>query len=306
MMYQGFAGEYEAPSSRCSSASPAGDSLTYYPSPADSFSSMGSPVNSQVRAVARPPRGSVLGVPGRRWARGGGGARIGPGRGGAGPEGRGRLQPGRGQRGERPRRRRGAGGGSRGPGCALRRVCKAASLIKREFIEETPERRLRQRGRQRYLYRAALVRSGAGGAAPGAAGSGPEGSADRSPPLTTSPPTLCPAGFLHRPGRVQRQLRAHRDGHLHQSRPAVAGAAHPHLLGRPLPEPRAPLRRSGARPSRRLFPPRRVEGAGRPRAEHRTKGQSRAGERGWGEEGGRGGGGWRGGSGAGARGGAGV
>ncbi|NWS27550.1 FOS protein, partial [Polioptila caerulea] len=48
MMYQGFAGEYEAPSSRCSSASPAGDSLTYYPSPADSFSSMGSPVNPQV------------------------------------------------------------------------------------------------------------------------------------------------------------------------------------------------------------------------------------------------------------------
>lgn len=48
MMYQGFAGEYETPSSRCSSASPAGDSLTYYPSPADSFSSMGSPVNPQV------------------------------------------------------------------------------------------------------------------------------------------------------------------------------------------------------------------------------------------------------------------
>ncbi|NXA19110.1 FOS protein, partial [Ibidorhyncha struthersii] len=48
MMYQGFAGEYEAPSSRCSSASPAGDSLTYYPSPADSFSSMGSPVNPQL------------------------------------------------------------------------------------------------------------------------------------------------------------------------------------------------------------------------------------------------------------------
>ncbi|KAM6360087.1 LOW QUALITY PROTEIN: protein c-Fos [Alca torda] len=46
MMYQGFAGEYETPS-RCSSASPAGDSLTYYPSPADSFSSMGSPVNPQ-------------------------------------------------------------------------------------------------------------------------------------------------------------------------------------------------------------------------------------------------------------------
>ncbi|NWJ07891.1 FOS protein, partial [Crypturellus undulatus] len=47
MMYPGFAGDYEAPSSRCSSASPAGDSLTYYPSPADSFSSMGSPVNPQ-------------------------------------------------------------------------------------------------------------------------------------------------------------------------------------------------------------------------------------------------------------------
>lgn len=109
-----------------------------------------------------------------------------------GPEGRGWLKSGWGQRGERPRRRRGAGGGSWGLGCALRRVCKAASLIKREFIEETPERRLRQRGRQRYLYRAALVRSGAGGAALGAAGSGPEGSADRSPPsLSFSPPPRC-------------------------------------------------------------------------------------------------------------------
>ncbi|XP_042300900.1 proto-oncogene c-Fos [Sceloporus undulatus] len=48
MMYQGFTtADYEASSSRCSSASPAGDSLTYYPSPADSFSSMGSPVNPQ-------------------------------------------------------------------------------------------------------------------------------------------------------------------------------------------------------------------------------------------------------------------
>nr|XP_060614318.1 protein c-Fos [Anolis sagrei ordinatus] len=47
MMYQGFAADYDAASSRCSSASPAGDSLTYYPSPADSFSSMGSPVNGQ-------------------------------------------------------------------------------------------------------------------------------------------------------------------------------------------------------------------------------------------------------------------
>ncbi|XP_048342169.1 protein c-Fos [Sphaerodactylus townsendi] len=47
MMYQGFTADYDAASSRCSSASPAGDSLTYYPSPADSFSSMGSPVNGQ-------------------------------------------------------------------------------------------------------------------------------------------------------------------------------------------------------------------------------------------------------------------
>lgn len=50
MMYQGFTTDYDASSSRCSSASPAGDSLTYYTSPADSFSSMGSPVNQQVRA----------------------------------------------------------------------------------------------------------------------------------------------------------------------------------------------------------------------------------------------------------------
>ncbi|XP_032090559.1 proto-oncogene c-Fos [Thamnophis elegans] len=47
MMFQGFTADYDASSSRCSSASPAGDSLTYYPSPADSFSSMGSPVNPQ-------------------------------------------------------------------------------------------------------------------------------------------------------------------------------------------------------------------------------------------------------------------
>uniref|UniRef100_A0A1W7REF7 Protein c-Fos n=1 Tax=Agkistrodon contortrix contortrix TaxID=8713 RepID=A0A1W7REF7_AGKCO len=47
MMFPGFTADYDASSSRCSSASPAGDSLTYYPSPADSFSSMGSPVNAQ-------------------------------------------------------------------------------------------------------------------------------------------------------------------------------------------------------------------------------------------------------------------
>ncbi|XP_053142859.1 protein c-Fos [Hemicordylus capensis] len=47
MYHQGFTADYDASSSRCSSASPAGDSLTYYPSPADSFSSMGSPVNAQ-------------------------------------------------------------------------------------------------------------------------------------------------------------------------------------------------------------------------------------------------------------------
>ncbi|XP_075387502.1 protein c-Fos-like [Tenrec ecaudatus] len=48
MMFSGFNADYEAASSRCSSASPAGDSLSYYHSPADSFSSMGSPVNAQV------------------------------------------------------------------------------------------------------------------------------------------------------------------------------------------------------------------------------------------------------------------
>ncbi|XP_005409426.1 PREDICTED: proto-oncogene c-Fos [Chinchilla lanigera] len=47
MMFSGFNADYEAASSRCSSASPAGDSLSYYHSPAHSFSSMGSPVNAQ-------------------------------------------------------------------------------------------------------------------------------------------------------------------------------------------------------------------------------------------------------------------
>lgn len=52
MMYQGFSSntDYDAASSRCSTASPTGgDALsTYYPSPAaDSFSSMGSPLNPQ-------------------------------------------------------------------------------------------------------------------------------------------------------------------------------------------------------------------------------------------------------------------
>lgn len=53
MMFSGFNADYEASSSRCSSASPAGDSLSYYHSPADSFSSMGSPVNAQVRLAPR-------------------------------------------------------------------------------------------------------------------------------------------------------------------------------------------------------------------------------------------------------------
>uniref|UniRef100_F6Q6Y4 Protein c-Fos n=1 Tax=Ornithorhynchus anatinus TaxID=9258 RepID=F6Q6Y4_ORNAN len=47
MMYRAFNADYEASSSRCSSASPAGENLSYYHSPADSFSSMGSPVNAQ-------------------------------------------------------------------------------------------------------------------------------------------------------------------------------------------------------------------------------------------------------------------
>nr|XP_023684312.1 proto-oncogene c-Fos-like isoform X2 [Paramormyrops kingsleyae] len=44
MMYNNFAPECDS-SSRCSTASPAGDNLTYYPSPADSYSSIGSPIN---------------------------------------------------------------------------------------------------------------------------------------------------------------------------------------------------------------------------------------------------------------------
>lgn len=56
MMFSGFNADYEASSSRCSSASPAGDSLSYYHSPADSFSSMGSPVNAQVRLAPRRRR----------------------------------------------------------------------------------------------------------------------------------------------------------------------------------------------------------------------------------------------------------
>ncbi|XP_066551125.1 v-fos FBJ murine osteosarcoma viral oncogene homolog Ab [Amia ocellicauda] len=44
MMYTGFGTECDS-SSRCSTASPAGDNLTYYHSPADSYSSMGSPPN---------------------------------------------------------------------------------------------------------------------------------------------------------------------------------------------------------------------------------------------------------------------
>lgn len=57
MMFSGFNADYEASSSRCSSASPAGDNLSYYHSPAESFSSMGSPVNAQVR-LASHRRGS--------------------------------------------------------------------------------------------------------------------------------------------------------------------------------------------------------------------------------------------------------
>ncbi|KAM9294340.1 protein c-Fos [Gastrophryne carolinensis] len=45
MFFSSTSADYEAASSRCSSASPAtADSLTYYPSPAASFSSMGSPL----------------------------------------------------------------------------------------------------------------------------------------------------------------------------------------------------------------------------------------------------------------------
>ncbi|XP_064184299.1 protein c-Fos-like [Anguilla rostrata] len=47
MMYSGLGTECDS-SSRCSTASPAGDNRTYYPSPADSYSSVGSPVNQSL------------------------------------------------------------------------------------------------------------------------------------------------------------------------------------------------------------------------------------------------------------------
>ncbi|KAI1897899.1 hypothetical protein AGOR_G00088020 [Albula goreensis] len=43
MMYTGFGSECDS-ASRCSTASPAGENLTYYPSPAGSYSSIGSPL----------------------------------------------------------------------------------------------------------------------------------------------------------------------------------------------------------------------------------------------------------------------
>uniref|UniRef100_A0A8C5QE66 Protein c-Fos n=1 Tax=Leptobrachium leishanense TaxID=445787 RepID=A0A8C5QE66_9ANUR len=46
-MYHGFSADFDAASSRCSSASPAGDSATYYPSPDASFTSLGSPLTPQ-------------------------------------------------------------------------------------------------------------------------------------------------------------------------------------------------------------------------------------------------------------------
>lgn len=67
-MFSGFNADYEASSSRCSSASPAGDNLSYYHSPADSFSSMGSPVNAQVSLASRRRGARGPGVPGEETA----------------------------------------------------------------------------------------------------------------------------------------------------------------------------------------------------------------------------------------------
>lgn len=66
MMLFGFEANYKASSSRCSNASPAGHSLSYYHSPADSFSSMGSPVNGHVRLASYCSRTWGSGSPGRR------------------------------------------------------------------------------------------------------------------------------------------------------------------------------------------------------------------------------------------------
>lgn len=76
MMFSGFNADYEASSSRCSSASPAGDSLSYYHSPADSFSSMGSPVNAQVRLAMRTGRARPRGYRGGDSGAGRSGRRV--------------------------------------------------------------------------------------------------------------------------------------------------------------------------------------------------------------------------------------
>ncbi|KPP64195.1 hypothetical protein Z043_117490 [Scleropages formosus] len=58
MMYTGFGTECDS-SSRCSSASPAGDNITYYPSPAESYSSVGSPMN-QAQSTNISPKPSIF------------------------------------------------------------------------------------------------------------------------------------------------------------------------------------------------------------------------------------------------------
>lgn len=79
MMFSGFNADYEASSSRCSSASPAGDNLSYYHSPADSFSSMGSPVNAQVSLPSCSRRVSAEGRRGMDTGMGHSGTSVGRG-----------------------------------------------------------------------------------------------------------------------------------------------------------------------------------------------------------------------------------
>lgn len=68
----------------------------------------------------------------------------------------------------------------------------------------------------------------------------------------SNPPAISTG--VQRPGGNARLLRAHSDGHHHQPGPAVAGAAHPHLLGGPVTAPRGT---HGTSPScRSLRPPR--------------------------------------------------
>lgn len=98
----------------------------------------------------------------------------------------------------------------------------------------------------------------------------------RSPPLS---PFCFVSGLLLGAVRLQCQLHPHGDSHLHQPRPAVAGAAHPGLLRGPVADQSVPSLRSPHPVDWGLLQSGNGEDrVGQQSAEHRPKGQSRAGE----------------------------